>query len=106
MDKLSMTPPLTDEAGEKKLIALALRQAQKQLEDGTATSQVITHFLKISSVRSQIEVQRLKLENQLLEEKILAEKAGQQVKEAVAEVLEALKSYSYTPPGDRDVDIF
>ena len=106
MDKLTMTPPLTDDAGEKKLIALALRQAKKQLEDGTATSQVLTHFLKLSSLRSQVEVEKLKLENQLIKEKILAEQAGQQVKEAVAEVLEALKSYSYTPPGDRDVDNF
>jgi hypothetical protein len=107
MTKKNMTPPLDDESHEKKLISLALKQAESELESGTATSQVLTHFLKLGSVRAQVELERLELENQLLQEKILAERSGQQINEMFAQVLVALKSYTYTPPGDLDdSDIF
>lgn len=100
-----MTPPLSDEAMEKKLVSLAMLQAQIQLEEGRASSQVITHFLRLGTTRSEIELEKLKLENQLLEEKILAEQSGQQLKEMFQSVLDALRSYSYIPPGDGDVNI-
>lgn len=106
MNNQPMTPPIDDAAMENKLIALAMRQAQKQLEEGTASSQVITHFLRLASNRAQVELEQLKLQNQLYEEKIASEQSGQLLTEKVAEVLEAIKSYSYIPPGDRDVDIF
>jgi len=106
MDKLTMTPPLNDESMENKLVALALRQAQGQLEEGTASSQILTHFLKIASNKSKIELEKIRLENQLLQEKILAEQSGQQINEMFQEVLAALKSYSYVPPGDQDVNVY
>lgn len=106
MTKKSMTPPLNDESQEVKLVALALRQAQQQLEDGTASSQIVTHFLKLGSIRAQIELEKLELENRLLEEKIEAERAGQRLNEMFEEVLQALRSYSYVPPGVNDVDIY
>lgn len=106
MTKKSMTPPLNDESQEVKLVALALRQAQQQLEDGTASSQIVTHFLKLGSIRAQIELEKLELENRLLEEKIEAERAGQRLNEMFEEVLHALRSYSYVAPGVNDVDIY
>jgi preprotein translocase subunit SecA len=102
-----MTPPITDEAMESKMVALALQQAQKQLENGTASSQIVTHFLRLGSTRAQIELEELQLKNRLLEEKIASEQSGQRLSEMFQEVLAALKSYSYTPPGDyHDLDIF
>jgi len=100
-----MTPPLNDTSQENKLVALALKQAQGQLEAGTASSQIITHFLRLGSLRAQVEVEKLELENRLLEEKIQAEQAGQRITEMVGEVLEALKNYSYAPPGGSHADI-
>lgn len=105
MEELTMTPPLNDEAHENKLISLAMKQAQKQLEDGTASSQIITHFLRLGSVRAQVELEKLELENRLIEEKIQAERSGQQLNEMFAEVLAALKSYTYSP-GDIDADLY
>ena len=105
MEELTMTPPLNDEAQENKLISLAMRQAQKQLEDGTASSQIITHFLRLGSVRAQVELEKLELENRLIEEKIQAERSGQQLNEMFAEVLAALKSYTYSP-GDIDANLY
>lgn len=107
MTKQPMTPPLTDEAMESKMIALALKQAQKQLENGTASSQIVTHFLRLGSTRAQIELEELQLKNQLLEEKIVAEQSGHRISEMVQEVLSALRSYSYVPPGgDHGPDLF
>lgn len=106
MAKQNMTPPLNDEAQESKLVALALRQAQTQLEDGSASSQIITHFLRLGSLKAQVELEKLELENRLLEEKIQAERSGQELNEMFAEVLVALKSYSYAAPGDPDVNVF
>ncbi len=106
MTKKNMTPPLNDEAQETKLVALALKQAQLHLEEGTASSQIVTHFLRLGSIRAQVELEKLELENRLLEEKILAERSGQQLNEMFGEVLAALKSYSYAAPGDPNVNVF
>ena len=105
MTKKNMTPPLNDEAHETKLVALALKQAQTHLEEGTASSQIITHFLRLGSIKAQVELEKLELENRLLEEKILAERSGQQLNEMFGEVLAALKSYSYSP-GDSNADVY
>jgi hypothetical protein len=105
MDEQTMTPPLNDEAQETKLVVLAMKQAQKQLEEGTASSQIITHFLRLGSVKAQVELEKIELENRLLEEKIQAERSGQQLNEMFAEVLAALKSYTYSP-GDVDANLY
>lgn len=106
MKKKTITPPINDEVLENKLVALAFKQAQAQMEDGTASSQIVTHFLRLGSIKAQIELEKLELENRLLEERIQAEKAGQQLNEMFGEVLAALKSYSYAPPGDSDENLF
>jgi hypothetical protein len=105
MDEPTMTPPLNDESQETKLVALAFKQAQEQLEDGSASSQIVTHFLRLGSLRAKIELEKLDLENRLLEEKILAERSGQQLNEMFAEVLAALKSYTYSP-GESDANLY
>lgn len=105
--KTGMTPPLSDEASESKMIALAFKQAQKQLENGTASSQIVTHFLKLASRYAEIEYEQKRLQNLLLEEKIASEQQGQKTSEMLQEVLSAIKSYSYSPPGDiHDFEIF
>lgn len=105
MTKKTLTPALDDEAYEVKLISLALQTAEEQMLNGTASSQVITHFLKLGSIRSKIELESLILENQLLEEKIIAQKNNQKVYEMMDEVIAALRNYSYSPPRDIDVDL-
>ena len=101
-----MTPGVNDEGHENKLVVLAMNQAQKQLEDGTASSQVLTHFLRLGSTRAKIELEKIKLESKLLEEKIASEKHGQEITAMMSEVLAALASYSYKPPGGPDADVY
>lgn len=41
-------------AREKQIANMALDLAEKQIKEGTATSQVITHFLKIATLREEL----------------------------------------------------
>lgn len=48
-------PDLTAEARENRVISLAYDLAEKQIAEGTASSQVITHFLKMGSSTGRAE---------------------------------------------------
>jgi uncharacterized protein involved in exopolysaccharide biosynthesis len=90
----SSTPPLTPEAHQNKLVSLALEQAEKELREGTASSQIITHFLKIATTRDQIELEKIQLEKELLSERIRSEQSHQNLETMFANVISALKSYT------------
>lgn len=64
-----MRPALTPEARENQLIALAINLAEKQLMEGTASSQVITHYLKLGSTRERLEKEILEKQKDLMEAK-------------------------------------
>jgi len=56
-----LPPAKTPEARENQLVAMAVDLAEQQLLDGTATSQVITHFLKLGSTKEKIEKRKREL---------------------------------------------
>ena len=64
-----MRPALTPEARENQLVSLAVDLAEQQLRDGTASSQVITHYLKIGSMKERLEKQILEKQKDLIEAK-------------------------------------
>lgn len=86
-------PARTPEAREKQMIAYAIDLAEQQLIDGTASSQVITHFLKLGSTREILEQQRLAKENELLEAKTEALKSQERVEELYRNALAAMRRY-------------
>jgi len=88
-------PATTPEAREDQLISLAVDLAEKQLIEGTASSQVITHYLKMATVKERLELEKLKSENELLKAKKEAIEAGKRVDELYAEALDAMKSYRW-----------
>lgn len=57
-------PPLTPEAQENQMISLAMDLARKQLQEGTASSQVITHFLRLGTEKERLE--RVNLEKEIM----------------------------------------
>jgi hypothetical protein len=75
------------------MIALAENLAEKQLLDGTASSQVITHYLKLGTVREQLERERLEKENALLVAKVEALQSAKRSEELFAEAIKAMKRY-------------
>ena len=86
-------PASTPEQRESQLISLAYDRAEKQLRDGTASSAVITHFLKLGTVREQIELEKLKRENELLEAKRDAIESAQRIEALYADAIDAMKKY-------------
>lgn len=87
-------PATTPEARERQLIALAVDRAEQQLLDGTASSQVITHFLKLATEKERLEREKLERENELLRAKTEALQAEKTKEELYRNVLTALKKYS------------
>lgn len=89
-----MRPALSPEARENQLIFLATDLAEQQLRDGTASSQVITHYLKQGSMREKLERERLIEENRLLKAKTEALESQKRTEELFAEAIKAFGVYS------------
>jgi hypothetical protein len=87
-------PATTPEARENQLVALAVDLAEKQILEGTASSQVISHFLKLGSTRELLEKERLRQENELLKAKTEAIKSQKKTEELYKNALDAMRSYS------------
>lgn len=78
---------------ENDLIAGAIDLAEKQIREGTASSQVLTHFLKLATTREV-------MEKELLEQRIVLETAkaehlesAKRTEKLVEEALQAMRSY-------------
>lgn len=87
-------PAITEDGREKQLIALAVDLAEKQLREGTASSQVITHYLKMGSTREKLEREGLEEENKLKRAKTKAIEDSKEIKELYVDALKAMKRYS------------
>lgn len=86
-------PARTAKERENHLINLAMDFAERQLMDGTATSQVVTHFLKLGTIKEQLENDKLRADLDLANAKIKEIQANVMNEEGYARVLDALKTY-------------
>ena len=84
---------ISPEARESQLISLAVDLAEQQLRDGTASSQVITHFLKLGTTRAELEKEKLRKENQLMEAKTKSIYSGEETKAMIEEAIKAMRNY-------------
>ena len=85
---------LTPEARENQLVSLAVDLAEQQLLAGTASSQVITHYLKLGTMKERLEREKLEKENELLKAKTESLQSAKNVEELYAKAIDAMKSYS------------
>ncbi len=86
-------PALNPESRENQMISLAVDLAEKQLLEGTASSQVITHYLKLGSTKAELEKEKLRQENELLRAKTESLQSMQRIEELYSNALEAMKNY-------------
>ena len=93
-ERAPLRPALSPEARENQLIALAMDLAEQRLRDGTATSQEVTHFLRLGSPRNQLEEQKLKKEIELLEAKKADLASKDKIEEMYADAMKAFGIYS------------
>ena len=87
-------PATTPEARENQLIALAVNLAEKQLSEGTASSQVLTHFLKLAETKAELEKERLKHEVELLKAKTKNLQSSENSEKLYSEAIRAMGIYA------------
>lgn len=91
-------PATTLEGRENQLIAQAISLAERQLSEGTASAQVISHYLKLGSSRERLEQERLARENELLRAKAEAMESAKEIQALYQEALNAMRTYAGQEP--------
>lgn len=87
-------PSSTPEGRERQLVGLAVNLAEKQLREGTASSAVIVHYLKIASTREVLEREIMEKQSKLLEVKALNIDKDRQSEDLAKAAMDAMKNYS------------
>ena len=96
-------PALTPEARENEMIALAVDCAEEQLRNGTASSQVISFYLKLGSTKERLEKEMMEEQKKLLMAKTEALESAKKAEEDYERVLQALRSYNGYDDDDPDI---
>lgn len=87
--------PATDlEARENQLISLAVDAAERELLKDNPSNQVVLHYLKLGTTKLQLEKEKLRRENLLLEAKANAIDAAAKTDELYQQAIEAMQIYS------------
>lgn len=89
-----MRPALTPEARENQMISLAMDLAEQQLRDGTASSQLITEFVKRGSTKARLEKEILAEQKELMAAKTEALQSAKRIEELYENALNAMRNYS------------
>lgn len=101
----SQRPPATTPEGrERQLVALAYDLAEDQIRDGSATAQVITHFLKLGTIQAKLELQKLQGENRLLDAKVESLASSAKTQELYEKALAAFTSYKGRGAADESAE--
>lgn len=99
-------PALTPDARENELIALALDEVEDQIRNHKASSQVLTHFLKLASARERIEKEILDRQKDLITAKTEAINSNRRSEELYSNALDAMRRYSGQSSASEDDDEF
>ena len=93
-NKVKRSAAMSPEARENQLISEAVDLAEEQIINGTASSQVITHFLKLGSMKERLEREKLQNENELLKAKVKNLESAERSEEMYRKVINAMREYS------------
>jgi len=93
-DELQPLPAArSEEELEKRAIGLATELAIEQIRNKTASSQIITHFLKLGSLKEQAELEKVRCEIEVLKAKKKAIESEEEHDKRYQEVLKAMSAY-------------
>ena len=93
-DIIPLPPARSEEELEKRGVGLANNLAIKQMQEGTASSQIITHFLKVGSLKEQLELKKIEYEIELLKARKDEIKSQAEQDRKYDEVMKAIASYA------------
>jgi hypothetical protein len=99
-------PATTPEGREQQLVSQAVDLAEQQIQAGTASSQVITHYLKLGSTRERLEQERLARENELLAAKTEQIAAQGRIEELYAQAIRAMRAYAGEEPPEAEEPVY
>lgn len=94
----------TPEGREAQLVGMAEKEAARRIMNGTASSQLLTHFLKLGTEREKLERERIRQQNRLDEAKILQIESEEKAEKKYQEAVNAMKKYSGYYEEDIDDD--
>jgi len=98
------SPAKSVDERERQVIALAVDLAEKQLAAGTASSQVMVHFLRLGTARAKLEMEKLRHETELLQAKTEALESAKRMEELYQKAIVAFTTYQGKPLDDEGVD--
>lgn len=87
-------PATTPEGQESMMISLATKLAEQQLRDGTASSQVITHYLKLGTRKEELELAKIQSDIELAKAKKEALESQKAIEALYNEAIKVMKDYS------------
>lgn len=87
-------PLRTPEARESRLVNLAMDRAEEMLENGTAPTGVIVHFLRAGAEKARLERVKLEADTKLAIAKTEMMESQQKSEELAEKALEAFKTYA------------
>ena len=105
-DVAPMRPTLSPEVRENQMISLAMDLVEKRLREGTASSAETTHFLKLATVKSELEKKKLEAENTLLYAKADAIQATKDNALLYKKAIKAMREYGGVEDNDESENIF
>lgn len=102
--KKKQAPAMSAEAQEKKLVNAAYKLAEERILDGTASSQIISHFLQMGSPKHAEEVGLLRARKSHIEAQTKAIVAGERDSEMFENAINAMRRYSGGQEFETDED--
>jgi len=95
-------PATTVQGREDQLVAMAYDLVEKQIREGTASSQSLSYFLKAGAAKTQLEIEKLQNENALAIARIKAIEQGDVIEKLYGEAIKAMRKYQ----GADDEDVY
>ena len=87
----------------EKAWAQHMDQARKQLMEGTASSQIICHFLKLGSSEARLDREETEERIKLTKAKTDSYESMKHIEELYANAIDAMRSYGGGGPLDKDI---
>ena len=103
--KSTSRPVMSPEAYENRLINMAYKAVEKRIESGEATAAELVHFLRQGSIREQLELEKMKKENELLKAKTESIETQKEIKALYSDAISAFRRYSGIPEMNDDEDV-
>ena len=104
IEEVTTPPAMTAEAQQNHMISLAINCAERQMRDGSASSAVICHYLKLASKKEDLEIEKAKAELELMRAKTKQIESQEQMDRMYAEAIRSLGIYKGESPDFGDDD--